>query len=357
MAEWERVVQSTITDHLRDETVAILRNRKLTAMLREKGRIKLNCSGKSVDWRVRAKRNSLTPYADMDTIEFPRFNRHLTAELDWRGYRIGESISDKEIEMNKGTPAILNLWADLAEYMKDDFMDNFADELYVDGNAAGNTNRIHGIESFMGNTGAAAQGYVGVADDSYAGQPTILGGIDGSWDTNTWPAGTGDASYDCWSPLIVDYTDAAWLTGSTWASNCIEVLHWLVTHANRNKTQRGMLDTLIVTQSMMADFKNALDPKQRIEAGNKESPLVKLGFGDVINYDGIDITSEYGIPDTKGYGFNFSSMELRCLKKQLVTSKGPIYVEQNDTYRLLIGFWGNMLFRNPRDFVMLDNLT
>lgn len=357
MAEWERVVQSTITDHLRDETVAILRNRKLTAMLESKGRIKLNCSGKDIDWRIRALRNDLVAYGDMDPIEYARFNRHITATLPWRGYRIGEAVSDKEIEMNKGETAILAVWSELADWMKDDFSEGFADQLYIDGNASGNENKIHGIESMMGNSGAASQGYVGVNNDTYAGQPTAVGGIDGTWDTSTWPMGTGSAAYDCFTPLLVDYTDALWTLGSTWAANCIEVLRWTLTHANRNKSQRGKLDTVIVSKQMYHEFLMANEGKQRLEAGMKASPLYKLGFGDVTNFDGVDITSEYGIPDTKGYGFNFSSMELRCLKKQLVTSRGPVWNEANDTYRLLVGFWGNAIFRSPRDFVMFDNLT
>ena len=84
---------------------------------------------------------------------------------------------------------------------------------------------------------------------------------------------------------------------------------------------------------------------------------MELGFTDVINWDGVDVTSEYGVPDTTGYGWNFNSLQLRCLGKQLIRVKGPVFNENNDTYRLLLGFWGNLKFESPRDFVKFDNIT
>jgi hypothetical protein len=99
-----------------------------------------------------------------------------------------------------------NLMADIEEA--------FGDELYVDGNASGNEGRIHGFESWLGNSGAATNGYVATPSDTYAGLSTTLGNYGGTWSTpprNTnWPDGKGDPEYDFWSPLLVDYTDTAW---------------------------------------------------------------------------------------------------------------------------------------------------
>jgi hypothetical protein len=46
-APWSRVVNSTIRKYIRDREINILRNRKLTAMLKKKGRIAFNVSAAS----------------------------------------------------------------------------------------------------------------------------------------------------------------------------------------------------------------------------------------------------------------------------------------------------------------------
>ncbi len=53
MPEWSRVVNTTIRKYVRGEEVAVLRNRKLTALLLDRCRVKFNGSGEQLDWKVR----------------------------------------------------------------------------------------------------------------------------------------------------------------------------------------------------------------------------------------------------------------------------------------------------------------
>src|SRR5690349_8508157 len=108
-APWSRVVNSTTRNYVKEREVNILRNRKLTAMLKKKGRISFNWSGIAADWKIKYKRVRLTPFADGDTLEFSRKDRNKTAVLDWRGYSATDSMSKGEFLANRGAQAIVKL--------------------------------------------------------------------------------------------------------------------------------------------------------------------------------------------------------------------------------------------------------
>ncbi|HUR54275.1 MAG TPA: phage major capsid protein [Gemmataceae bacterium] len=354
MAEWSRIVNTTIAKYMREEEVNILRNRKLLALLKSRGRIKMNLSGDKYVKRVRYKRAPMVGYADGDTLTFSRRDRWKTTELDWRGYSVTDAMSVKERLMNKSTEAIIDIYAQLAESLKDDIDDQFGDELYVDGNATGNNKKIHGIESFFGNGGAAAAGYIASPSDTYANLSTVLGNYGGSWSSNgssqiEWPTGTGDAHYDFWSPLIVDYTDTLWAASSdTWANNCTEAMRYGIIHSKKNKTKKGELDYISLTGEMYRAYLNTLDPKQQININqNQGTGLLSLGFQDVTRFDGVEVTWEYGQPQGVGYGVNVDYIELNSLQGQLFETVGPDFDIATQTWRTMIRFFGNAWF-NPR---------
>lgn len=369
MPEWTRVVNTTIRKYVRGEQNNVMRNRKLLALLREKGRITYNHSGEMLDWKVRYKRAPLEGYADADTLTFSRRNRWKTAALPWRGYASTDSVTKKERLMNKSTEAIVKVYSNIAKVMMEDIEDNFGDEFYIDGNAAGNSKRMHGIESFMGingtvNISTGAQRSANAADksgyptDTYAGLSTTLGNYGGTW-TTAWPDGTGDAHYDFWSPVIVNYTSTAFSGGSdTFAAQGDEAIRYGTIKSQRNKSRRGQLDMGLLESTLYEEFITLLDSKERFisKAGRQEGSLAKLGFTDVVNYDGVEWSWEYGLPATIGYGFNCDEMELCSLQDQLFVPEGPDYDVASKSYRFGIDFFGNMK-ANPRAFLKLDDLA
>jgi hypothetical protein len=206
--EWSRIVNTTIHEYIRDEEINILRNRKLLAMLKEKGRITFNHSGDLMDWKVRYKRAPMVGYADSDTLTFSRRDRWKTAQLEWRGYAATDSMTKMERLKNKNTEAIIKIYSQIAESLVDDLDDQYGDEFYIDGNAAGNSKRIHGVESFLGFSAAGTKYPIARPSSNYAGLLCTLGNYGGNWSTTgstttdtDWPTGTGDAHYDFWTPL------------------------------------------------------------------------------------------------------------------------------------------------------------
>jgi hypothetical protein len=370
MADWAGIAETTIRDYFREVENDILRNRKLLAMLQSAGRIKFNQSGTAMDWKIRYKRGVPKGYSDTDTVTFPRRNRHKTATLDYRALTLDESMSRFDVLKNRGTPAIVKLLSEKATFISEDFDEFFGDQLYIDGNATGNTKFLHGIESFLGNTTASSNQPVARPSDSYAGLNTDLGNYSGSWDQNsgsdTWPVGKGTADYDFYAPLLVDYTNtntpsatiSGWsATTKTWDNTCIEALRYGVINSMKNASKRGRIDFILLNSELYRQFADRYAGKERvvIQKGGGQT-LLDLGFGDVINFEGCEVTYEFGVPSATGYGFNVQQMELRSMQDKLINSYGPIENEEDKSLRFGADFFGNMIFR-PRYFTKWKNYT
>ena len=302
-------------------------------------------------------------YADSDTLTFSRRDRWKTAQIDWRGYAITDSMTKQERLENKSVEAIVKLYDGIARNLMDDVEDQFCDEFYINGYGSGNARRIHGIESFLNGATAQAGNFVGVNAATYANLSTVQGNYGGLWNSSsslgTWPIGTGDAHFDFWSPLIVDYTNTAWSSATkTFANTAVESTRFGIVHSRKNKSKKGMLDFIMYNDELYRLFVSIVDSKERvmIDRGKKSSGLQTLGFDDVINFDGCDITYEYGVPANVGYGWNADQMELRSMQGQLFVPEGPDYDVASKSWRFSIDFFGNIVF-NPRYFVKFMQLS
>lgn len=371
MGEWQRIVNTTIVNYLRGEEIAIRRNRKLLAMLEKKRRMRFNQSGDGIDWKVRYRRANMVVNNGEQTLDFARVNRHKTAQLDFEGYAIVDSMTKRERLKNRSTQAIVKLYSNQIPMLMEDMRDQFAEELYIDSSASGNSGRMSGIETMMAATqtinltdGAArtanAADPVGYSDDTYAGLDTDLGSITGGWTSgdidNTWPFGRGDSGYDFWTPVIVNYTSTAF-TGSTWDANAIEATRFGIEAVNsRNLGSDGQVDMVLLDRSLFRRYKDALDSKERIQVSS-DLGLRSLGFRDVIEQDGVEISAEYGMPAGVGYGFNLSAMELMSMQDRLFVGEGPMWDSGSRTFRVVVDFLGQMKFKSPRNFFKLVSLA
>jgi hypothetical protein len=363
-APWSRIVNSTIRNYIKEREINILRNRKLTALLKSKGRISFNWSGIGMDWKVKYKRVKLTPFADGDTLEFSRKDRYKTAFLDWRGYSTTDSMTKGEYLQNRSTEAIIKLYDDISKDLIDDMEDAFGEEFYTNGYDPANSKRMHGIESFLSANAVAGNG-AGAPTATYAGISCVPGFYGGTWNPGSlpaWPNGRGDAQFDFWSPIVVDYGDSLFPGGAspnnTWANNSVEAISFGIVKAKKSKSQKGMLDVIMCDDEMFRSYKALYRTKERIvvERQADKSPLIALGFSDIINQDGVDITWEYGITPATGYGFNVDMMELRSQQAQVFVPEGPDLDIATKSWRFSVDFYGNCVF-NPKFQVAFKKLT
>jgi hypothetical protein len=197
--------------------------------------------------------------------------------------------------------------------------------------------------------------YVLAASQTYAGINTQLNAYGGTW-TGTWPTGRGTTEYDFWTPLIVNFGSTSFTASpnNDWAHSGHDAMRYAIIKSRRNKSVDGQLDVLMIDDEMFRQYLGVLDTKERIivQKNAQQSTLVKLGFSDVVNLDGTDISWEYGSPPNVGYGWNFSEFEARSLQEQLFEPDGPDYDIGTRSYRFAIDALGNFVI-NPKFQVKL----
>ena len=191
MAEHTIVVTNTAKKYLKGAADQTIRNRLWLSYLREQGRIKLGANGHDLNWNVKARQTTVRADGEHDAFE------QLT--IDVRGYFAGDRLTDKKKVMNRGDLAIVDLYGTKMDDLMKSLRDKFHAELYIDGNATGNEDRLLGIESFCGDDGATvAADIIANPSDTYAGKSTALANLGGNWSTGIGTSPNATAATSKW---------------------------------------------------------------------------------------------------------------------------------------------------------------
>lgn len=372
--DWARVIQTTIQNYLRETEQTTFRKFKVFAMLEGNGNVVMNQGGLNLNWQVRYRNQNVTGNNGETPRVFARQNLFLTAVLPYRGYQVTDSIYKREMLENRGQAALINVAGGMATRLEESLDQHLAKEIWVDGNAAGNELRFHGLESFF-----AIDGTVNIADgtkraanaddafgwpaDNYAGLNTGLGAVAGSQLSGVWPNGVADPEYDHWSPIVVNYTskyfkgkDSTGADSFTWKDQCVQAVREGIHQAKRNDTKASQIDMVVLDRKLYIDYMNRLDSKERVLI-QPASKLREYGFLDSFSQDGVDITTEYAVPSGCGYGLSIDNMELRCMESQLRTAEGPFYNEDTQAYRYVVSVLANIKCKSPRNFFKLQAIA
>ncbi len=345
-------LNDTINKYIRGQTPAILRRRVYLAKLQSMGLVTNEPGGLKMDWKVRYKRTKMVPYSDGDGVAFTRQNKRQTAQLPMRAFIVAMSFNKSDRMQNAGEQAIYKTIANAVEELIDDIRDQICEALtQIDGNAAGFTDQFHGLESMFAGAASTsnASGVGQFSTGQYAGLSLKLGNYGGSW-TGTWPNGYGDAHYDFWTPVVIDYTNTSTAvstaTTKTWPNTGPEAVRFGILNAARNGAD---LDTAMFEKTL---YRQLLDKETQAErlVVNRNQPegITKLGFQG-INIDGTDITWEHGIISGVGYGLSMKEFgELRSFQKQLFMSSSDNDLETLSD-RFAIDCWGNQRYKTPRN--------
>ena len=370
--DWARSIATTIVNHLREEEIASLRKYKVFAALEGSGNVRTNMAGRGFDWEVSYRLHQPTGNNGETPRVFARQNLWKNAELEYRGAQVTDAIYKKEMLENRGQSALVNVAGKLASRLLTSMEQYLAKEWVVDGYAAGNELRFHGIESFLGTNSTISTGPISGGDqtaagqvrptanaadpfyapsDTYAGLSTVLGAYGGSQKTGVWPNGEADSEYDFYSPLVVQGL-STYFGGSTWEANCVKAVREAIHQLRRNDTKEDQVDMFIFDRRSYIDMLNTLDSKERVIV-SRQNGLRSYGFTDVFELDGCEISSEGSVPTGTGYGLAVGNMELLCMEGQLLNSEGPFYDEISQQYRYVVSMLGNLKFKSPRNFAKI----
>jgi len=357
--DFARSIATTLVNHLREEEIASLRKYMVFAAIEAAGNIRMNMTGRGFDWEVSYRLHQPQGNNGETPRSFSRQNLWKKAELEYRGYQATDAIFRKELLENRGTNALVNVAGKMSSRLLTSIEQYLSQEVYIDGNAAGNELRYHGLESFFGVNGtlnvadgtqrtANAADPFGYPSDTYAGLNTGLGYYGGSQLEGVWPAGKADSEFDFYSPLVVNFT-SSYFGNTTWAANCVKALREGLHFAKRNDTKEDAIDLVVMDRKLYIDFLNAQDSKERITVSG-ESGLKAFGFN-TVQLDGVELGTEYAVPANTAYGLAIGNIELLNMEGQMFNSEGPFYDETTQSYRYCVSTLGNMKFKSPRSFI------
>ena len=363
--EWAGIINTTITKYLKGAEDLTIRNRLELAFLESRGLIKKSQSGTDIEWRQLMKHPPVSSYADGSTIDFSRRDLYAKALLDWRSYQVTDALTQKEEYMNSGAEAIIRRVDEIIPNLTTALRNKVCAELYTDGYASNNQDRLCGFDSFTGTSTTVAADKIAKPDDTYATVATALGTAGGSWSTGLttfpnanvatdWPYGQSQTpEYDYWTPKLVNWSSTSWGTGTTtWEDNCERALREAYQFTVVTGGKDGMPDITILAPNLMVGFQNHFSAKQRIMVPHKEAN--DLGFPNTLNFDGVGVTSSFDVAANTGYQWNFDQVSLLLLSPQLfVPAKDQDLTKDAKLFKL--GFYGNLKFETPKFFAKLKN--
>lgn len=374
MPEWSRVTATTLRRYIKGAEPTLVRNNPVLAMVEKGGRIIKNVSGDGYDWAVEKERALAQGNSGNTPLDFIAVDRYMRAFLDYRGYAVTDSMKKREFLKNRSPEALIKTYENLGPRLMDDMERIVSQEIWVDGNASGNSERIHGLESIFGvsntndtidpSTGAVesydAADYVYAPDDSYAGLDTDLGAYGGTWD-GSWPevgGGNGNSdSFDCYSPIIINYKSTAFAgSTATFKDQGYSVIQFAVSATQKDASQKGLADLCLLDRRMYREMKQELRARERYVV-DASANLKQLGFRDNIEIDGCACMGIFGIPSNTGYVLNTNHITLASMQKNLFEIEGPIWDQQTRCYRVVVDFLGNLIFDSPKFFAKLHATT
>ena len=366
--DWARSIGTTLTLHLKEEEQTTFRRYKVFAALQANGNVAMNQGGRGFDWQVRYRNVPVSTYTGESPRVFARHALWQRANLPYRGYSVQDQITKREMLENRGQAQLIDVAGKMSNRLRESMEQHLSREVFIDGEASGNENRWHGLESMFGingtvNVSTGAQRTANAADpfgfpaDTYAGLNTGLGQYAGSQlATGSWPQVPVDAEYDFWSPLVCNYT-STFFGGQnpTWQLQCIEAIRTAVNHAKRNDTKENQIDMILLDRSLYIQFLNRLDARERAIV-TKTNGLKSYGF-DAVEIDGIEVASDYGCPPGVGYALSIGNMEMKVMTGQLLEAEGPFYNEELSAYRYSVSCLANIKMKSPRNFVKFAALA
>ena len=353
MAENSQLLIATAKKYVKGAADLTRRNRLWLAMLESQGLLAFNAEGYDLNDVVEFSQPEMTTFGDNDDVTYANHSAYKSRTTDVRGYKMTDMLSLKQFLMNRGELQIVALYDRKSKNLEKAFRDKFSKELYVDGNATGNDQRFHGINSFMGAGACAAGDIVAKCDDEYLGLYTAQGYYGGTWSTDLaaadrpnatlatdWPDGNGTTEYDFYSPKLVNASSTAWPSGSTkWQDNAPDILTsigiWC--HSTLGDGEFGMLH--MMGTHYFQGLARSQSPKLRAMVPYTGADL-GINVKNAFVYDGSIIKYEFDCPADECYSLTPSAMEGFFLQDSLYTLES--FKEQNQqTYNMILYSFGN----------------
>lgn len=347
MAEFSRILKQMHQKYSEKLARETEQKRLLVALIKKHGRVKFKQGGSFYEWRIRYKEHPFIGIDDMEVLEWQREDTYKIALLPWREVAVKDVISKREIKLARGRKEqILNIYDDKMETLNKDFINGFSDNLWLDGNATGNTKKFHGLESIFADDNLTVDGdEFAKPADSYAGLSTAEGAFGN-------PA--GDPGERAFSPTLVN----SGFGGSNWAASADKILRKAILRTQFGNSPDLRVTFITCVQRAYRELLDLMASKERIVIEKGESnEITRLGFS-AVDFEGVPLTWEFGMPASPAnpaaktldcYGLNVNGMLLAFCGEVEDMVEGNVYFDEDQrAYKMICESLGNLIIREPR---------
>lgn len=385
-----RSIATTTRKHLRETEEAMLRKRRLTALVERNGGVEHNVGGAGFDWPVQDRIHNAAPNDGTNRREFAPQNLYRQANMQFGGMEVKDSIRKGELLANRGREAIIRVADTMREKLEQSLMQQFAERFYDSGDDT--SYKLYGFDSFTGVKTASSidQAFnwtsgtapvpsqterdaddgdpIMVPSDNYAGLSTVLGQYGGAQTSGGWPEGTCHPQFDFWTPLLLNTNSTffgAISSGTGWSNNAVEAIRFGLLHSKRN-TVEDEIDLILMDRTLLYELENQLLSGNERVIVTKENGLKSFGFGSVFEVDGVECSTEYGIPLTVGnrdaaadqslkaaYGFSTKNIKILSRFPNLfhMDEGNGDYDKETQSYDYCVEMLCQFKFKSPRNFI------
>jgi len=332
---------------------------KALSIMKEKGNIRGDASGKYFERNVAVGRYRSGARADLAERVFNRAQQFVTYSVPYAWYETTGVLSEQDIAYNKGPEALIRLKSEMLQRMGKGFNLSIAQDI-LQSNAGTNAAfglsvapvqpvPLFGFPTMLG-YGSTAQNYnpdtqttsgnVGASDREVLPNQVYCG-------VSTHPtnaiAGVNGKENESTSPVLVNWSSTAWTGTTTWKSTALPVLDHALNRLARGENMDEQVDTIVATRTMFTDISQAiigggpsgLGGRVVFQGGAAQSPNMRLFDGVRIPYGQATIYWDAYQPASTVYFMNLSQAEF-CYNPQ-----DPIRVDGN----ILEGDLGSELFQ------------
>ncbi len=368
--DFSRAAYSTTARHLSTVENNAMRNFPFLALIEASDRIESNCSGRGMDWRVKYRNHDVEGNRGEGPRNFVRKNLRTMAYLQYRGYQVTDIIYRKEMKENRGPEALVKIMENFRSDLQDSLQQQLGRACFIDGEATGNEDTWHGFDSMYGILAAktlAAAGtgsqnrsqadVLAVPDDTYAGIDTDLQALGGEQESGVmWPLGVADPEYDAWSPMVLIHDSTYFNTaigGSPTAGQILEeVIRFGIINAARNATLDQQITQVLLDRSIYQTLVRQFAGRERLVVNKGDNPVAlgSLGFKNVLNFDGVEVTWDAAVPSNRGYGFNINGIDLKSMNEGLFELDDVEFDIEDQGFRVALSTLSNLRFKSgPRN--------
>lgn len=333
IGEWTRVLETTLPKFSKKVANECFVKKVMLNILKKHGRIRYNETGNGYIWPVKYKARDLNDYTDGQQITATRKNLTMQATMAWKMREMNDVITRKEQLMNRGKEALVKLFRNKFNSLKEDMATRINDTIFEDGHTT--VASMNGLKSWYGYT-AASTNLRAAGNDTYAGISTVQATHGGS--------SYADPEYGFWSPVLVNDT-GAWAGTDTWVAAADEICTYGTAQANANSGEGSGIRYIVTTLNRWTQM------KQLIEGSGRYAPKgTKLAAGfDSFSYDGVDVVWSESAPASYTWGINPSKMALHVLSSGLIDTHVEYDIDIHG-WKISSLLIGNLIFNSPRHF-------